>query len=77
MSELKIGDYVRVKKFKKRPIGWNTKGKMDHLMGKICKVTSIFGDIIRIYDKKYDYSWSVHLKILKSAILIVLGILKV
>lgn len=60
MSELKIGDYVRVKKFKKRPIGWNTKGKMDHLMGKICKVTSIFGDIIRIYDKKYDYSWSVH-----------------
>lgn len=60
MSELKIGDYVRVKKFKKRPIGWNSKGKMDHLMGKICKVTSIFGDIIRIYDKKYDYSWSVH-----------------
>lgn len=62
MSELKIGDYVRVKKFKKRPIGWNMKGKMDHLMGKICKVTSISGsgDIIRIYDKKYDYSWSVH-----------------
>lgn len=60
MSELKVGDYVRVKKFKKRPIGWNTEGKMDHLIGKICKVTSIFGDIIRIYDKKYDYSWSVH-----------------
>lgn len=59
MSELKIGDYVRVKKLKKRPIGWNPEGKMDHLMGKICKVTNItaFGCII--YDKKYDYSWCV------------------
>lgn len=59
MSELKIGDYVRVKKFNKRPIAWNSKGKMDHLMGKICKVTgiSVLGDIIKIYDKKYDYSW--------------------
>ena len=59
MSELKVGDYVRVKKFKKRPSGWNTDGKMDHLMGKICKVTgiSVFGDTIKIYDKKYDYSW--------------------
>ena len=59
MSELKVGDYVRVKKFNKRPIAWNSKGKMDHLMGKICKVTgiSVLGDIIKIYDKKYDYSW--------------------
>ena len=59
MSKFKVGDYVRVKKFKKRPSGWNTDGKMDHLMGKICKVTgiSVFGDTIKIYDKKYDYSW--------------------
>lgn len=59
MSKFKVGDYVRVKKFKKRPIGWNPEGKMDHLMGKICKVTNItaFGCII--YDKKYDYSWCV------------------
>lgn len=61
MSKLKVGDYVRVKKFKERPIGWNMEGKMDHLMGKICKVTSTgFGDTIRIYDKKYDHSWFVH-----------------
>lgn len=61
MSELKVGDYVRVKKFKKRPFVWNTEGKMDHLMGKICKVTSIVsGDTIKIYDKKYDHSWFVH-----------------
>lgn len=59
MSKFKVGDYVRVKKFKKRPIRWNTEGKMDHLMGKICKVRNItpFGYII--YDKKYDASWSV------------------
>ena len=59
MSKFKVGDYVRVKKFKKRPSGWNTEGEMDHLMGKICKVTGIsaLGDTIRIYDKKYDYSW--------------------
>ena len=60
MSELKVGDYVRVKKFKKRPSGWNTDGKMDHLMGKICKVTNIYSSMCNIYDKKYDYSWSVH-----------------
>lgn len=59
MSKFKVGDYVRVKKFKKRPSGWNTEGEMDHLMGKICKVTgiSVLGDTIKIYDKKYDYSW--------------------
>lgn len=59
MSEFKVGDYVRVKRFKKRPIGWNSEGKMDHLMGKICKVTSAspLGTNINVYDKKYDYSW--------------------
>lgn len=36
--QYKKGDKVRVKRFKKRPKGWNPYGKMDYLMGKIVEL---------------------------------------
>ena len=59
MTELKVGDYVRVKKFKKRPKGWNSEGKMDHLMGKEVKIIAIDESFnsIEIYDKKAHCNW--------------------
>lgn len=39
--KFKVGDKVRVKKFKGRPACWNTQGKMDYLMGKVVTIESI------------------------------------
>lgn len=52
MSEFKVGDYVRVKKFNKRP-GWNKKGEMDYLIGKAVKISGICsgGKLLTITDK--------------------------
>lgn len=60
MSDVKFkaGEYVRVKKFDKRPSNWNSKGKMDHLMGEIVKITEVVGNYVEAYDKKYDYTWT-------------------
>ena len=41
-TKFKAGEYVRVKKFDKRPRTWNSAGWMDHLMGKIVKITEVY-----------------------------------
>ena len=53
MSKFKVGDYVRVKKFNKRPDGWNKKGEMDYLIGKAVKIDGICsgGKLLLITDK--------------------------
>lgn len=54
----KVGEKVRVKKFKERPRHWNSYGDMDHLMGKIVKIEGIasFGRYA-VYDSKASYIW--------------------
>lgn len=56
--EIKIGDEVFVRVFNKRPMHWNESGRMDHLMGKILKVTNRnnFGHIA-VYDEVVKHSW--------------------
>ena len=54
--KFKAGEYVRVKKFDKRPSNWNSEGKMDHLMGKIVKITEVYNNYVEVYDKKHDYT---------------------
>lgn len=56
--KFKAGEYVRVKKFDKRPSNWNSEGKMDHLMGKIVKITEACNSYVGVYDKKHDYTWT-------------------
>ena len=53
MSKFKVGDYVRVKMFNKRPDGWNKKGEMDYLIGKAVKIDGICsgGKLLLITDK--------------------------
>ena len=41
MSRFKVGDKVRVKKFKTRPDDWNSEGKMDRYSGEIVTITRI------------------------------------
>lgn len=56
----KAGDKVRVKKFKKRPSGWNWDGKMDHLMGKVVKIERVVPHtkcVYAVHDSKNDYDW--------------------
>lgn len=53
----KAGDKVRVKKFKKRPSGWNWDGKMDHLMGKVVKIERIVNSRYVVRDSKNDCDW--------------------
>jgi len=43
-KELKEGDFVLIKTFEKRPIGWNSQGMMDYLMGEKVKVTCVYHD---------------------------------
>ena len=53
----KAGDKVRVKKFKKRPSGWNWEGKMDHLMGKVVKIERTVSSRYVVRDSKNDCDW--------------------
>lgn len=58
----KEGDKVRVKKFKERPLYWNSEGKMDHLMGKVVKIereSSIARGRYVVYDSKNDCDWRI------------------
>lgn len=58
MSKFKVGDKVRVKKYKERPYYWNDKGKMDHLMGKIVTINSIMSRyLLCVFDEKYNRDW--------------------
>lgn len=56
----KVGDKVRVKKFKERPSTWNGEGKMDHLMGKVVKIERVVSPtkcVYAVHDSKNDYDW--------------------
>lgn len=53
----KVGDKVRVKTFEKRPEGWNSDGKMDHLMGKVVELTDVGFTGVFAYDDKHKYEW--------------------
>lgn len=53
----KVGDKVRVKKFKERPSTWNSGGKMDHLMGKVVKIERTVNSRYVVHDSKNDYDW--------------------
>lgn len=56
----KVGDKVRVKKFKERPSTWNSGGKMDHLMGKVVKIERVVSPtkcVYAVYDSQNDYDW--------------------
>ena len=53
----KVGDKVRVKKFKVRPSYWNWDGKMDHLMGKVVKIERTVNSRYVVRDSKNDCDW--------------------
>lgn len=58
----KVGDKVRVKKFKERPSTWNSGGKMDHLMGKVVKIERVASTVngrYVVHDSKNDYDWRI------------------
>jgi len=42
MQKFNIGEKIRIKRFKKRPVGWVH--HMDELMGKIATIEEIHGD---------------------------------
>lgn len=55
----KVGDKVRIKKFKEIPSAWNKDGKMNHLMGKVVEIKSYapWGGY-NVYDPKHHREWS-------------------
>ena len=58
MSKFKIGDKVRIKKFKTRPVHWNEKGKMDKYAGKVVTISHIYGSgDIAIYEDDKRWFW--------------------
>lgn len=58
MSKFKIGDKVRIKKFKTRPVHWNEKGKMDKYAGKVVTISHIYGSGgIAIYEDDKKWLW--------------------
>ena len=58
MSKFKIGDKVRIKKFKTRPYHWNNEGRMDKYSGRVVTVSSICGCEIRICEDGGKWSWN-------------------
>lgn len=68
MSKFKVGDYVRVKKFKERPVGWAKDGTMDYLMGRIVLIIDVFetfkgtNTLLWICDEKSNTSHCVSTK---------------
>ena len=58
MSKFKIGDKVRIKKFKTRPYHWNNEGGMDKYSGRVVTVSSICGREIRICEDGGKWSWN-------------------
>lgn len=55
--KISVGDKVRVKTFKERPSHWNSRGFMDHMMGKTVEVISICYSGFEIYDEKHNREW--------------------
>ena len=60
-GNFKVGDKVRVKKFDKRPWGWNSRGMMDHLMGQVVEVKDISTccNMLFIWDETHNTTWLV------------------
>lgn len=58
MSKFKIGDKVRIKKFKTRPYHWNSEAEMDKYSGRVVTVSSIHGREIRICEDGGKWSWN-------------------
>lgn len=58
MSKFKIGDKVRIKKFKTRPYHWNNEGGMDKYSGRVVTVSSICGREIRICEDGGKWCWN-------------------
>jgi len=56
MSKFKVGDKVRVKVFDKRPVTWNSYGKMDKWMGKVVTILECFNE--KSYRIKEDPQWA-------------------
>ena len=56
--KFKAGDIVRVKVFSKTPKGWNDDGRMDHLMGEVVKIDTVYNRIAMIYDVVEDRVWA-------------------
>lgn len=56
----KVGDKVRVKVFKKRPLSWNECGRMDHMMGNEYEIRNVNKhlEIYYIYDEKEKRTWT-------------------
>lgn len=62
--ELKVGQKVRIKTYNRRPVYWNSSGKMDKYMGKVVTVRAIEGDKVKIKEDKNEngkngWLWSV------------------
>lgn len=61
--ELKVGQKVKVRNYDKRPISWNSDGKMDKYMGKAVTIRAIEGNKVRIEedksDRKYGWIWNI------------------
>lgn len=58
VSKFKIGDKVRIKKFKTRPYHWNSEGKMDKYSGRVVAISKIIGREIRICEDGGKWSWN-------------------
>lgn len=62
--ELKAGQKVRIKTYNRRPVYWNSSGKMDKYMGKVVTVRAIEGESVKIKEDKNEngnngWLWSV------------------
>lgn len=58
VSKFKVGDKVRVKKFKTRPDHWNQHGKMDKYAGKVVTILHIYNSgNIAIYEDNKMWLW--------------------
>lgn len=58
VSKFKIGDKVRIKKFKTRPYHWNSEGEMDKYSGRVVAISKIIGREIRICEDGGKWSWN-------------------
>lgn len=58
VSKFKVGDKVRIKKFKTRPYHWNIEGEMDKYSGRVVTVSSICGREIRICEDGGKWCWN-------------------
>lgn len=59
MNKFKVGDKVRVKKFKTRPSHWNSDGKMDKYSGMVVTISNIRGNTIEIFEDNREWWWHV------------------